>query len=117
MQHLKQIIWIGSARKDLKKFPSKVRDEIGHSLYLLQQNEEARNCKRLKGFSHGVTEIISDFDKNTFRTVYTAKLGNYLYVLHCFQKKSKSGIKTPLKEIELIKQRLARAISWQNENG
>jgi len=54
-------------------------------------------------------EIISDHNKNTYRAVYIAKLGDDIYVLHSFQKKSKTGIKTPKQDIDLIKQRLALA--------
>jgi len=54
-------------------------------------------------------EIICNYDTNTYRAIYTVKLGEYIYALHCFQKKSKSGIKTPQKEIDLIKQRLQLA--------
>lgn len=62
----------------------------------------------MKGFS-GVIEIISRFDTNTYRAVYATKLGDKIYVLHAFQKKSKSGIKTPKEDIELIKRRLQTA--------
>lgn len=54
-------------------------------------------------------EIISNFDKNTYRAVYAVKIGEVIYVLHCFQKKSKQGIATPKQEIDLIKQRLKDA--------
>jgi len=65
-------------------------------------------AKPLKGFS-GVFEIVCDFDKSTYRTVYATKLGDHLYVLHAFQKKSTIGIKTPKHEIDLIKARLQAA--------
>jgi phage-related protein len=64
----------------------------------------------LKGFKGaGVLEIISDFDGNTFRAVYTVRLRGVIYVLHAFQKKSRSGIKTPLNEIEKVRSRLKDA--------
>ncbi|MYA99546.1 hypothetical protein F4X90_07700 [Candidatus Poribacteria bacterium] len=57
----------------------------------------------------GVFEIVDTYSPDTYRAVYTVKLGQSLYVLHCFQKKSKRGIRTPKKEIDLIRRRLGRA--------
>jgi phage-related protein len=99
---------MGNSLEDLKEFPAKVKDEIGHSLYLVQKGDKPRNVKPLKGLS-GVMEIKSDFDSNTFRAIYALKIDEFIYVLHCFQKKSKSGIKTAQKDINLIKQRLKEA--------
>jgi phage-related protein len=76
---------------------------------LVQNKEHHQNIKPLKGFSSGVMEIKSDYDKDTYRTVYAAQLGDEIYVLHAFKKKSKRGIKTPKEELEVIKQRLKRA--------
>lgn len=105
---LKQLMWIGSSRGDLKEFPEDVQDEVGYALYQAQLGYFPDGAKPLKGLS-GVIEIIEDFDKNTYRAVYATKLGDHLYVLHAFQKKSKKGIKTPREDIELIKQRLQTA--------
>lgn len=101
-------MWVGSSRSDLKALPLEVQDSMGYSLYQAQLGHFPDNAKPLKGFS-GVIEIIENFDKNTYRAVYATKLGDCLYVLHAFQKKSKSGIKTPKEEIELIKKRLQTA--------
>jgi len=106
---MKNITWVGDSLDNLKKFPSVVKDEIGYSLYLIQNGDNPHNIKALKGFKHGVMEIKSDFNTNTYRAVYVLKLGETIYVLHCFQKKSKSGIKTAQKDINLIKQRLQMA--------
>jgi phage-related protein len=83
-----------------------VRQEIGYTLHEVQQGKKPMNVKPLKGFGSGVMEIVSDFDKNTYRAVYALKLGDKIYVLHVFQKKSKSGIKTPKPDIDLIKRRI-----------
>lgn len=96
---------MGSSRADLKSLPSEVQDDIGYSLYQAQLGHFPDNAKHLKGLS-GVIEIIENFNKNTYRAVYTAKIEEHVYVLHVFQKKSKSGIKTPKEEIDLIKKRL-----------
>ena len=105
---LKPIIWLGSSLRDLKKFPNEVQREIGYALYRAQIGKTYHNTKHLKGFS-GVIEITSDYDKDTYRAVYALKIGEDIYVLHAFKKKSKRGIKTPKEEIDVIKQRLIKA--------
>ena len=113
---MKYVIWVGDSKKTLKKFPPEVIDEIGHSLYLVQIGEKPRNAKQLKGISPTVMEIVSDYNTNTYRSMYTVKLDEYVYVLHCFNKKSNTGIKTPQKEIKLIKQRLQVAKEYYKAN-
>lgn len=112
---MKEIIWVRSSKEDLSEFPEDVRDEIGFALYEAQQGIKPKNAKPLTGISGGVMEVISDFDKSTFRAVYAVKLGDYIYVLHCFQKKSRQGIATPKQEIDLIKQRLKDAKQIESE--
>lgn len=102
---VKEIVWIGSSLEDLRKFPDLVRREIGFALDRSQRGLTHHNAKSLRGFS-GVFEIKSDYDRDTYRAVYAVKLGDEIYVLHCFQKKSTRGIKTPQKEIDLIRRRL-----------
>lgn len=97
--------------KKLKEFPDEVQDEIGYALQKVQEGLTPRNAKPLRGFKPAVMEIVSDYDTNTYRAVYTVKIGNIVYILHCFQKKSKQGIKTPKQEIDLVKQRLREAES------
>lgn len=106
---MKELIWISSSLEDLIEFPEEVKDEIGYSLYLAQIGKKALNAKPLTGIDSGIMEIVSDSDKNTYRAVYLTKIGEVIYVLHCFQKKSKYGISTPKYEIELIKNRLKLA--------
>lgn len=80
---------------------------MGFALYLAQTGEKHLAAKPLKGFGGaGVLEVVEDHDGDTFRAVYTVKFASAVYVLHAFQKKSKSGIKTPQTDIDLIKQRL-----------
>ena len=106
---VRKLVFIGSSLDDLRGFPEKVRKEIGFTFYQIQIGKMPHNAKYLKGFDHGVMEIISDFNKNTYRAVYALKLGESIYVLHAFQKKSKTGIKTPEQEIKLIERRLLLA--------
>ncbi len=83
---------------------------MGHALYAAQCGETDPAAKPLKGFGGTrVMEITDRHDTNTYRTVYTAQLASAVYVLHAFQKKSKHGIATPQKELDLIRQRFAEA--------
>ena len=107
---IKKLNFVGSSQEDIKVFPEEVRSDIGYALFVAQRGEKPEAAKPLRGFGGaGVLEIVENFDGNTYRAVYTVKLPNALYVLHCFQKKAKRGIKTPLQDISLIKQRLRAA--------
>jgi phage-related protein len=87
--------------------PDEVKAAFGFALYLAQQGKKHQNAKPLKGFSGaGVLEVVEDCLGDTFRAVYTVKISEVIYVLHCFQKKSKRGIETPKQEIDLIRVRL-----------
>ena len=104
---MKPLAWISSAREDLREFPDEVRQDIGFALFEVQKGQKPTVAKPLKGFGGaGVLEIIENFFGETYRAVYTVKFQKVVYVLHCFQKKSKHGIKTSQQDIELIKQRL-----------
>src|SRR5665213_1156167 len=95
---LKPIRWVGSSLDDLRSFPPEVRKEIGHALYAAQKGHSDPAAKPLKGFSGAsVLEIRAPFDGDAWRTVYTVRLKGIVYVLHAFQKKSKSGVATPKK--------------------
>jgi phage-related protein len=108
---LKPLYWMGSTLKDLRDSPEDVKDAVGYALELAQKGERAGNAKVLKGFGGaGVLEIVSDHDGDTWRAVYTVTIADRVYVLHFFQKKSKKGIATPRKEIDLIKRRLREAV-------
>lgn len=108
--------WIGSSRKDVKEFPKEVRDEIGFSLYAAELGEGLINSVPLVGFgSAKVVEIIVPHDGDAYRAVYTVKFKGAVYVLHAFQKKSKRGDKTPLPDMNLIKQRIKLAEEHHSE--
>src|SRR4051794_32832118 len=107
---LKPLFWIGSSLKDLRAFPSGVRHTAGFALWQAQLGRKHISAKVLKGFGGaGVLEVIEDDDGNTYRVVYAVKFAGAVYVLHAFQKKSKSGIKTPSAEIEIVRRRLKEA--------
>lgn len=112
----KPVIWVGSSRKALREFPEPVRDHVGYALYVAQKGGKHRDTKALSGFSGaGVVEIIKDFRGDTFRAVYTVRYAEAVYVLHAFQKKSKTGRETPRHDMDLIKQRLREAEQMAKE--
>ncbi len=105
----KPVTWMGDSLARLHAFPPTVQDEIGYALYLAQIGEKHLSAKPLKGLGSGVLEVVSDHRGDTFRAVYTVRFHERVYVLHAFQKKSKKGIATPQPDIDLLRQRLARA--------
>jgi phage-related protein len=113
----KPLVWIGDSLETVRSFPPPVKDEIGFALYQAQTGNKHVNAKPLKGLGPGVLEIVSDYHGDTFRAVYMVRLANKVYVLHAFQKKSKSGIATPKPDIDLIKHRLKRALRLHLEGG
>lgn len=109
-RHPKPVFWAASSRKDLRGFPKVVRQKVGQALLAAQIGLKHSDAKPLKGFGGaGVLEIVEYDDGNTYRAVYTVKLADVVYVLHVFQKKSKSGRKTPPGDIEKIEKRLKDA--------
>lgn len=106
---IRQLRWISSSRDDLSEFPDKVRYQFGHELFLAQIGEHPPSAKPFKGVGGGVIELIEDHDGDTYRAIYTVRLTTAVYVLHAFKKKSKHGIKTPPRDVELIKNRLKAA--------
>jgi phage-related protein len=106
----KALVWIGSSKKDLIALPLLVRKFFGHALNFAQNGERHDAAKVLKGFGGpGVLEVVEDDASGTYRAVYTVKFDEAVFVLHCFQKKSKSGIGTPQKDMETIRIRLKAA--------
>lgn len=101
--------WVASSRKDYGDFPEPLQEAFGFSLYLAQTGLHPLGAKPLKGLGSGVVELVEAFEGDAYRAVYTVRFERAVYVLHCFKKKSKSGIKTPHMEIELIKRRLRDA--------
>ncbi len=107
---LKPVVWLGDSLRELRSFPGAVQDEMGYAIYLAQCGQKHVSAKPLKGSGSGVLEVVSDHRGDTFRSVYTVRLADRVFVLHAFQKKSKGGIATPKADVELIKQRLKQAI-------
>ncbi len=109
MPSLRPLLWLASSRKDYGAFPPAVQETLGFELFLAQTGQHPPSAKPLRGLGSGVVELIEDFDGNAYRAVYTVRFESAVYVLHCFNKKSKRGIKTPQSEIELIRRRLRDA--------
>lgn len=114
----KPIAWMGDSKRCLTDFPLEVKKTIGFALRQAQNGEKHIDAKPMRGIP--AMEMVVDFDGDAYRGVYTVKLGDRIYVLHCFQKKSKQGISTPQRELDLIRKRLKDAESlhvlWEREN-
>jgi phage-related protein len=117
-QNPKPLRWVGSAKKDLLAMPDVVQQIFGFALYYAQIGLLHPAAKPLKGLgSAGVVEIVEDWRGNAYRAVYTVRFAEAVYVLHCFQKKSKQGIGTPRQELDLIHARLKEAQSRTKKDG
>lgn len=112
----KPLEWIGNSHKDLMALPADVRRFFGYALSLAQAGDQHDAAKVLKGFgSAGVLEVVEDDAGGTYRAVYTVKFEAAVFVLHCFQKKSKRGIATPKEDINIIRARLKVAEALSKE--
>ena len=109
----KPLVWIGSSKRDLLALPLGV---FGHALDFAQHGERHDAAKVLKGFGGaGVLEIVEDASRGTYRAVYTVKFAEAVFVLHCFQKKSRSDISTPKEDMDIIHVRLKVAQALAKE--
>ncbi len=113
----KALIWIGSSKRDLIAMPVALRKEFGVALDIVQQGLTPDGAKLLKGKAAGTTQLSEYYHGDTYRAVYTVELEACLYVLHCFQKKSKKGAETPKPDLDLIETRLkvARALHAERQ--
>lgn len=102
------ISWVKAALRDFQKFPNDAQNICPTALTIAAEGAKADLAKPMHGLGSGVLEIALPFEGNAYRVVYALQLGDDLWVIHAFQKKSTQGIKTPKREIELIKQRLKR---------
>ncbi len=106
---------MASSKKDYQAFPDDVQTDMGYALGLAQLGAKHPHAKPWKGEGPGVFEVVEDHIGDTYRAVYTVRFEGAVYVLHAFQKKSKTGIKTPKEDINLIKERLKRAaLDYEN---
>jgi phage-related protein len=114
----KELVWISTSYKDLRDTPEEVQDAVGYALDLAQRGEQAAYAEDMSGPLKGVTAIHTDDDtgKSTFRTTYTTTLGDVVYVLDTFQKKTKKkGIETPKMDLDRIAGRFKKAKELHEE--
>ena len=112
----KPLEWVGSSYKDLMALPTGVRQFFGFALSLAQAGDKHDAAKVLKGLGGaGVLEVVENDSGGTYRAVYTVKFAEAVFVLHCFQKKSKRGIATPKEDMDTIHARLKIAEAFAKE--
>jgi phage-related protein len=102
------VVWIKAARKDFEDFPLEAQIEMGLSLTVVAEGGWPDIAKPLQGLGSGVVELALRYRGDAFRLVYVLHVGDDIWVVHAFQKKSKTGIKTPKAEVDLIRERIKR---------
>lgn len=116
-ENIKPVQWMGSSYNDLRDFPDEVQGEVGFALDRAQRGLRADNTKILTGFrGASVLEIVENLQGDTYRAVYTVRFAEAVYVLHCFQKRSRRGSETPKPDVDLIKSRLTMAQALHEEH-
>ena len=109
VRETRNLIWLVDTLERLTGFPPAVRKGLGFALYQAQIEQQHESAKILHGFAETVWAVRADDRSGTYRAVYVVQFGDAIYVLHAFQKKATSGIATPRRELELIRQRLMLA--------
>jgi phage-related protein len=107
----------GSSKKDFKEFPVPVQKDMGVALFVVQLGGMPESAKPWSGLGSGVYELVEDHRGDTFRAVYTVRIGDAIHVLDAFQKKSKSGIATPRPNVELVQKRLKAVLARYEASG
>lgn len=111
------LFWEGSSKKDFKEFPVTVQKDMGVALFIAQLGRSAGSAKPWKGLGSGVYELVEDHRGDTFRAVYLVQLVHAVHVLHAFQKKSKTGIATPKRDVDLVESRLKAVLARYGPGG
>jgi phage-related protein len=112
---LRPVVWLGSSKKNIQDFPKGAQKLLGDELQLIQFGGMPKDVKPFKGIGSGVLEIALRYASDAYRVVVTVQIGKRIYVLHAFQKKSKRGIETSRRDVDLIRQRYAEARELENE--
>lgn len=108
MRNTRPISWIKAALRDFKEFPEDVQGDVMNALTIAAEGTKSDNAKPFKGVDSGVFEIALRHRGDAYRVIYAVKIGADIWVIHAFQKKSKTGIKTPQMHVDLIRERLRR---------
>lgn len=106
------LVWEGSAKRDFKQFPVAVQKDMGVALFVVQLGGTPSSAKPWRGLGSGIYELVEDHRGNAYRAVFMVRIGERVHVLHAFQKKSKSGIKTPREDVELVEARLKSVLEY-----
>ena len=112
---LRPVIWLGNSKRNLRDFPKSAQKLLGDELQLIQFGGMPKDAKPFKGVGSGVLEIALRYASDAYRVVLAVQIGRRIYILHAFQKKSKRGIETPKRDVELIKKRYAEAQELADE--
>ena len=107
-RNTRPISWIKAARKEFEDFPKGAQEDLARALTVVAEGGWPEIAKPLTGFGSGVIELALRHRGDAFRTVCALQIDNDIWVVHAFQKKSKTGIKTPKAEVDLIRERLKR---------
>ena len=105
----KPVHWVGSSKADLLSFPDEVVRDLGYALGVAQLGGKHPGAKPWKGEGAGVFEVVERYDTDAYRAIYTVRFAEVVYVLHAYQKKSPSGVRTARQDVELVSQRLLAA--------
>ena|SRR5437660_9925774 len=108
-QASKPLFWVGSSKRDYGEFPAEIQNQFGFELFLVQTGQYPPSAKPLKGFGSGVLELAEQHSGGAYRAVYSVHFRDAVYVLHAFQKKSRQGISTAKRDIDLVRRRLKDA--------
>lgn len=108
MRNTRPISWIKAARRDFEEFPDAVQGDMLSALTIAADGSKSEKAKPFKGVEGGVFEIALKHRGDAFRVIYAVKIGTAVWVIHAFQKKSKTGIKTPQMDVAIIYERLKR---------
>jgi phage-related protein len=112
---LRPLVWLGSSKNDLRDFPDGAQKRLGDELQLLQFGGMPKDAKPFKGVGGGVLELAVRYASDAFRVVLALQIGSRIYVLHAFQKKSKKGVATPKRDVDLIRKRYSEAQELAHE--
>lgn len=94
------------SQKRLREISTRAKQEVLEALTIAAEGRKGDSAKPMKGLGSGVFEIVMRYKSNAWRVVYAVEIGEDIWVIHAFQIKSKTGIKTPKQEIDLVRQRI-----------
>jgi len=106
---LRPVVWLGDSKRNIRDFPEGAQKLLGDELQLVQFGGMPKDAKPFKGVGSGVVELALRYASDAYRVVLALQIGKRIYVLHAFQKKSKKGVETPKRDVDLIKKRYAEA--------